>query len=200
MRLRRREKNRDALAVEPEPLRFGVERDHRVERLARRLAELHSRSLAHAPQRQRASLVGLTVEPLDRQVAQLFDLVEPTAGLSDVRQRDANLRELGGRRRVARGDLEIEASGAVRVHAIRHLRRHLRRAIRVGRFAGGIEVKRDLARAIRMPPLERQRDARVQLPFAIARNRLDQTRRRSRRARRRIRPVAVRTSGAAARR
>ena len=35
-------------------------------------------------------------------------------------------------------------------------------------------MKRDLAGAIRVPALERQRDARVQLPLAVARNRFDQ--------------------------
>ena len=107
VRLRRREQDRHALAIEAESLGFGVEREHRVERLARRLTELHARALAHSAQRERASFVGLAVEPLDSEVAELFDFVESAAGFGDMRQRDANLRELGRRGGVARGDLQI---------------------------------------------------------------------------------------------
>jgi len=69
-------------------------------------------------------------------------------GLVTVATRNATLPELGRRRGVARGHLQLAAGRAVRVDAIRRTRRGLCRTIGFRRFTGGVEVHRNLADAI----------------------------------------------------
>ena len=135
------------------------------------------------------------LEPFDRQIAQLFDLVEPPARFGDVRERHANLGKLRRRRRIPRRHVQIRARGA-------RARTRARRAFAAAcaqRYASAASPAASKCSAIspgpmRRVPLERLRDALVQLPRPVARNATRRARRRSRRGRRHTRPASVRTS------
>src|SRR5262245_3529846 len=172
MSLRSSEEYGDALTIDAEPLCLSAERGEGFERLARRLPELVASPFAHPSQRKRALLFSLTIEPFDGQIAQLLDFVETAACLGDVRQRDADLRQLAGRRCISRRHLEVPAGSAVSMDAIRRLRRRLRSAICVCRLVGGVVMQRDFSRTIAPIALESLGDAQMQLPHAIPRNRL----------------------------
>src|SRR5689334_22415007 len=118
MRLRREEKDGDALAVESEARCVRVERDEVVERDARWLSLLHSSAFAHAAETEGAPLVHLTFEPLDRKVAELFDLVVAAASFGNVGERYTNFGKLRRGCRVSRCHEKVGLRGVVRVHPI----------------------------------------------------------------------------------